>query len=166
MRAGSKWTLVSGSPWWFDAAFLMLGGFFGIIGVVMGIAGVSWAPLLTVGAIIIGFILMRLIIPNVYLGDGCLYVSRMFRRATIPLEHVAHVQEPKPSWPFGVHWVVIHFTTDTPLGRFLYLGAFDSIPGMIFPSALEDLKQALTDAATKRSNHAMERTTDRRARHF
>ena len=113
---------------------------------------------------ILGFLVFRLSSPQVYLGDDCLYISRYGRTATVPLEHVARVEETKPKWPFPFpsYSAVLCFTTDTPFGRSLYLGSFGIVPSMTFPWVLKNLKSTLQELPSKRSNQSMELTPGRR----
>ena len=110
---------------------------------------------------ILGFVVFRLSSPQIYLGDDCLYISRIWRKATIPLDQLAGIDETKPTWPFRSYSAVIHFATDTPFGRSLYLGSFGIVPSMTLPWVLKDLKSALEELRIKRSNQSVELTATR-----
>ena len=151
-----KRTFVSGYPWWFVTAFLILWSFFALFSLAASSPGLQF----TLVVMIIGISLYRLSSPQVYLYEDSLRITRYGRKVTVLLEHVASVEETKSKWPFRPYSAVLHFTTDTPFGRSLYLGSFDSVPSMTSPWGLEELRQALD---SKRSNQAMERTADRSA---
>jgi hypothetical protein len=153
-----KRTFVSGYPWWFSAAFCGFCALFAMLSIALS----SWPLLRTVIVMVIGSSLFRLSSPQVHLGDDCLYTSRIGRKATIPLDHIASITETKSLWPFRSYSAVIHFTTGTPFGRSLYLGSFGFVPSMTFPWALKKLRRALDELATKRSSHTMELTASRR----
>jgi hypothetical protein len=153
---------MSGCPWWFSTAFIGFCIFFAILVIALRPASFPWAPLRTVIVMILGFLVFRLSSPQIYLGDDCLYISRIWRKATIPLDKVAGVDETKSWWPFRSYSAVIHFATDTPFGRSLYLGSFGVVPSMTFPWVLKDLRSAAEKLANKRSNQSIEPTPGRR----
>jgi len=128
----------------------------------LSIALSSWPLLRTVIVMVIGSSLFRLSSPQVYLDDDCLYSSRIGRKATIPLAHIASITETKSLWPFRSYSAVVHFATDMPFGRSLYPGSFGLVPSITYPWALKKLRRALDEQAPKRSNRAMELTASRR----
>ena len=105
-------------------------------------------PLLTVSIMVIGFLVFRASAPSVYMDSQFLYIARYGMKAAIPLDQIANVSETKPFWPFRPYSATIHFTTDTPFGRSLYLGSPGGIPSITFRSALEDLRRAADSAQT------------------
>ena len=149
-----KRTFVSGYPWWFVTAFVILWAFFALLSLAASSPGLQF----TLVVMIVGVSIYRFSSPQVYLGDGYLEISRYGRRVTVPLEHVADIEETRPKWPFRPYSAVLHFTTDTPFGRSLYLGSFGTVPSMTLPWGLEELRHALDN---KRSNQAMQRTAPR-----
>jgi hypothetical protein len=162
MNTATKRRFMSGCPWWFSTAFIGFCIFFAILVIALRPAPFPWGPLRTVIVMILGFLVFRLSSPQIYLGDDCLYISRIWRNATIPLDEVAGIDETKPSWPFRSYSTVIHFATDTPFGRSLYLGSFGIVPSMTFPWVLKALKSALEELPSKRSNQSMELPPGRR----
>ena len=127
----------------------------------VSMAAPSFGLQLTLAVMIIGVLMYRLSSPQVYLCEGFLRISRYGRTVTVPLEQVAGLEETQGKWPFGRYSAVLHFTTETPFGRSLFLGSFGSVPSMTLPWAVAELRQALVEVATKRSNQAMQRTAAR-----
>jgi hypothetical protein len=156
MNTATKRRFLSGFPWWFSIVFIGLCIFFALLVIALRPASFPWAPLRGITVTILGFLVLRLSSPQIYLGDDCLYISRIWRKATIPLDKVASIYETKSWWPFRSYSSVIHFATDTPFGRSLYLGSFGIVPSMTFPWVLKDLKSALQKLSSKRSNQSME----------
>src|SRR5437870_3060137 len=144
-----KRTFVSGYPWWFVTAFVILWAFFALLSLAVPSPGLQF----TLVVMIVGVFIYRLSSPQVYLGDGCLHISRYGRTVIVPLEHVAEIEETQFKWPFRPYSAVLRFTTDTPFGRSLYLGSFGLVPSMTLPWGLKELRQALD---SKRSNETVE----------
>jgi hypothetical protein len=153
---------MSGCPWWFSTAFIGFGIFFSILDIALRPPSFPREPLRTVIGMILAFFAFRICSPQIYLGENCLYISRMWRKATIPLDQVAGIDETKFLWPFRPYSIVIRFTTDTPFGRSLYLGPFGIVPSMTFTWVLKDLKSAFQELPSKRPNQSMELTPGRR----
>ena len=160
MSTTRKRAFVSGHPWWFVTPWLTLWALFALISFVVPSPN-SREFQYTLVVMVVGFLIYRFSSPQVYLDDSCLWISRYGRTVAVPLEHVADIEETTFKWPSRPHSAVLHFTTDTPFGRSLYLGSFGALPSMILPSALKELRRALEEVAAKRSNQAMERTADR-----
>lgn len=149
-----KRTFVSGYPWWFITGFLIVWGFFALVSLELPSRGLQLMFQFTLTAVIIGIFMYRLSSPQVYLCEGFLQISRCGRTVKVPLEQVAGLEETTGRWPFRRYSAVLHFSTDTPFGRSLYLGSFGSVPSMTLPWGVAELRQALDKVATK----AMPRT--------
>ena len=152
VNTGTKRRFMSGCPWWFSTAFIGFAISFSILVIVLPHRSFPVGPLLTSIVVIVGFLAFRLSSPQIYLGDNCLYIDRMWRKATIPLDQVAGIEETKLSWPFRSQSIIIRFRIDTPFGRSLYLGSFGNVPSMTFPWVVKDLKCALRDLPSKQSS--------------
>jgi hypothetical protein len=137
--------MLSGIPNWFTALF---------IGLCVAFSGVVFAfayggetdvlrPLLTAALLVVCLLLFRVAAPSLYFDGDCLYITRWWKKATISVEEVSEIIEIPRLWPFRPSSATIHFRSDTPFGRSVYLGAPGGVPSFIFPSVLADLRQTI-----------------------